>query len=107
MGRTLKQAKEMQQDGGQATTEADRGSDAATTNEKDMDRPYEEASSASDDMRVDEVPRDSREQTDRQMEERDERAGDTKAAGGADERRRDTNNLEDANMQASRAGGQP
>jgi hypothetical protein len=79
-----------------------------TTNERDMDRPDEDASSASDNMRTEDVTQDRREQDDRQTEDRDEKAGTNEtAAGRADERRRNRNSHEDAKIHATRTCGQP
>ena len=103
MGRTLKQAKRMQEGGRQAPPSADRGRDLVTTSGRDRGNTVDDASNTSGDRRAEEVTHDGRGQADRQPEERDENAGTIgTAAGGADERRRNRNSPEDANKHAPR-----
>ena len=94
----LEHAKRMQEDGRRPPPAAYRGKDVATTNDRDMNMPGDDASSTSGDRRADEVTYDRRGQADGQFEERDENAGtNVIATSGANERRRNRNSPEDAN----------
>ncbi len=64
MGRTLTEAKRMPEDRRRRSPAADRGKDAAKTNDRDTDKLGDDASNTSDDRRPEEGMQDRREQVD-------------------------------------------